>query len=156
MLLISRAFTMSLPIALVAGMQILCFQESSMNLLLSVTFVFTCYPLTARIYPWPFLMGALCLCCRSSKGSSTITRYSSIGFSRTRLDRESIRRFNPAKLEVPHKDLSDICEVVSSTPFPVDCKINYTLHSLFSVTRLRLWYYPESINLLSNFFWNLA
>ena len=32
---------MSLPIALVAGMPILRFKESSMNLLLSVTFVFT-------------------------------------------------------------------------------------------------------------------
>ena len=40
---------MSLPIALVAGMPILRFKESSMNSLLSVTFVFTCYPLTARI-----------------------------------------------------------------------------------------------------------
>ena len=49
MSLIFRGSTMSLLIALVAGMPILRFNESSMNSLLSVTFVFTCYSLTARI-----------------------------------------------------------------------------------------------------------
>ena len=48
---------MSLPIALVAGMPNLRFKESSMNSLLSVIFVFTCYPLTARISPLTFLDG---------------------------------------------------------------------------------------------------
>ena len=48
---------MSLPIALAAGMPILRFKESFMNSLLSVTSVFTCYPLTAKIKPSTFLNG---------------------------------------------------------------------------------------------------
>ena len=144
MSLIFRGSTMSLPIALAAGMPILRFKESSMNSLLSVPLFSHVIHWQRGFSLWPFLMGALCLCCRSSQASSTITRYSRIGFSWTRLDRESIRRFSPAELELPHKDLSDILWGGFVRSVSSNCTINYTLHSLFSVTRLRLWYYPES------------
>ena len=123
------------------------FQRKFMNSLLSVTFVSHVIRGQRGFSLWPFLMGALWLCCRSSQASSTNHHQIFAHWilsDPTWSSRVSIRRFNPAELELPHKDLSDILWGGFVRSVSSDCKINYTLHSLFSVTRPRLWYYPES------------